>query len=72
MCVACTDTRAWRLWWDVALVVCVAFNFQPVVGDGRDLLGSGGNSWSWLEGSLDPFLFPRCCLSLPGRPGAFP
>lgn len=50
-------------------MVCVAFNLQPSsVVDGRDLPGSGGNSWSWLEGSLDPFLFPQCCLSLLGHP----
>lgn len=73
MCVACTrDTRARAdvegLWWDVALVVCVAFNFQPgSVADGRDLPGSGGNSCSWLEGSLDPFLcFPGAVCPFPG------
>lgn len=54
------EGRREGLWRDVAPVVCVAFNFQPSsVADGRDLPGSGGNSWSWLEGSLDPFLcFP--------------
>lgn len=36
------------------------FQLQPSsLADGRALPGSGGNSWSWLEGSLDPFLcFP--------------
>ena len=36
------------------------FQLQPSsLADGRALPGSVGNSWSWLEGSIDPFLcFP--------------
>lgn len=57
----------------VALVVCVAFNFQPgSVADGETSSWVVGRSWSWLEGSLDPFLcFPGAVCPF-RAPRAFP